>query len=110
MLTTNSLNFDDPSFDRDSVSMDHIMKLINRKKEQELPMVEFDQSDVKELEEFCRTHGIVGFNCGNMNPKAALEILKNRVGSATNVVKSLESQGYEVAGKDYKHKKQLLNG
>lgn len=110
MFTTNSLNFDDPSFNRDSVSMDSIMKLINRKNEsEEVPTVKFDQSDVKELEDFCKQHGIVGFNCGNMSPKAALEILKRRVGSSENVVQSLEQQGYSVVGKDY-NTKQLLNG
>jgi hypothetical protein len=109
MLTTNSLNFEDPEFNRDSLSMDEIMKLINHKTESEV-VVEFDKTSEKELNEFCNQHGIIGFNCGNMPPKVALEILKNRIGDVKHVVKNLESQGYEIVEKSYKSRKQLLNG
>ena len=44
------------------------------------PIQEFPQQDINELESFCRKYGIIGFNCGRMNPKAALRMLKSRMG------------------------------
>jgi hypothetical protein len=44
------------------------------------PIQEFPQQDIEELESFCRKYGIIGFNCGRMNPKAALRMLKSRMG------------------------------
>ena len=44
------------------------------------PVQEFPQSDIDELESFCRSHSILGFNCGRMNPKAALQMLKGKLG------------------------------
>lgn len=44
------------------------------------PISSFNDSDINELESFCRKHGIIGFNCGNMNPKAALRLLKMKMG------------------------------
>ena len=44
------------------------------------PIQEFPQEDINELESFCRKYGILGFNCGNMHPKAALRMLKMRMG------------------------------
>jgi hypothetical protein len=32
------------------------------------------------LEEFCKSHGILGVNFKNMNPKAVLNMLKNKIG------------------------------
>jgi hypothetical protein len=43
-------------------------------------LFQFNIEDRKELESFCKKHGIVGFECGNMNPKAALKMLKSRLG------------------------------
>jgi len=44
------------------------------------PIQEFPQQDINELESFCHKYGIIGFNCGRMNPKAALRMLKSRMG------------------------------
>ena len=44
------------------------------------PIQEFPQQDINELESFCRKYGIIGFNCGRMHPKAALRMLKMRMG------------------------------
>jgi hypothetical protein len=111
MFTTNSLNaFNPTGKPKDELSMDDIMGLLNKTQDEEIPEIQYNEEDVKELEKFCRNHGIAGFNCGNMNPKAALEILKKRVGNVNHVVKDLESVGYEVVGKDYTYKKQLLQG
>ena len=58
--------------------------LVKRKKQGEdttlPPIQEFPQQDIEELESFCRKYGIIGFNCGIMNPKAALRMLKSRMG------------------------------
>ncbi len=44
------------------------------------PVQQFPQSDIDELESFCKAHGILAFNCGRMNPKAALQMLKGKLG------------------------------
>lgn len=77
----------------------------------EIPRVEpYKSEDVKALEEFCKEHGIVGFNCGRMSPGAALAMLKGRMGMPSNVVASMEAMGHKVVGKNYSQNKQLLNG
>ncbi len=58
------------------------------------PIQEFAQEDINELESFCRKYGILGFNCGRMHPKAALRMLKSRMGvpieeAAPTKIKSL---------------------
>jgi hypothetical protein len=53
---------------------------------------EYDVNDVRELEEFCHNHGILGFNVGRMSPKSALQMLKNKMGiqtQPTNIKKIL---------------------
>lgn len=64
--------------------------LLKRKKQQdsgELPPIkDIDPDDLYELQQFCQKHGIIGFNCGKMNPKAALQILKSRMGIKENPV------------------------
>lgn len=44
------------------------------------PISQIDADALYELQEFCQKHGIVGFNVGRMNPKAALKMLKARMG------------------------------
>jgi hypothetical protein len=44
------------------------------------PVQQYDPKDIQELEEFCQRYGIMGFNFGKMNPKAALRMLKGRMG------------------------------
>lgn len=65
-------------------SFDPYQALLKRKQKGEdttlAPVQEFDPNDMFELQEFCKQHGIVGFNMGRMNPKAALKILKARIG------------------------------
>jgi hypothetical protein len=38
------------------------------------------EKDIKILDDFCKKHNIVGFNCGKMNPIAALALLKQKLG------------------------------
>jgi hypothetical protein len=44
------------------------------------PIQQYDPKDIQELEEFCQKYGIMGFNFGKMNPKSALQMLKNKMG------------------------------
>lgn len=63
---------------------DPYQSLLRRKQQSEDPMefptLEFNIEDVAALEEFCTQHNIVGFNFKHMNPKAALNMLKNKIG------------------------------
>lgn len=44
------------------------------------PQQSFPQEDIDALEKFCQKHGILGFNFGRMHPRAALNMLKNKMG------------------------------
>lgn len=63
---------------------DPIALMAKRKQQQDnsenIPIVNYNDKDINELESFCRKHGIIGFNCGRMHPKAALRMLKMRIG------------------------------
>lgn len=67
---------------------DPYQALLKRKKQQdsgELPPIkDINPDDLYELQQFCQTHGIVGFNFGRMNPKTALQMLKSRMGIREN--------------------------
>ncbi len=58
--------------------------LVRRKKQGEdttlPPVQEYATEDIEALESFCKAHGILGFNCGRMNPKVALQMLKGKLG------------------------------
>lgn len=43
----------------------------------------YNENDVYELEQFCKEHNILGFNCGRMNPKSALNMLRSKLGIKT---------------------------
>lgn len=64
--------------------------LLKRKKQQdsgEIPSItDMNPDDVYALQQFCQQHGIVGFNCGRMNPKVALHMLKSRMGIKENPI------------------------
>jgi hypothetical protein len=44
------------------------------------PIVTYNEEDVLALEEFCKTHNIMGVNFKNRNPKSILHMLKQRIG------------------------------
>lgn len=71
-----------------SHEFDPYQALLKRKKQQdsgELPPIkDIDPNELYELQQFCQKHGIVGFNCGRMNPKVALQMLKSRMGIREN--------------------------
>lgn len=55
------------------------------------PVHHWPEEDVKKLTDFCQRMGIVGFNCGNMSPLAALALLKQKLGVVDEFPKS---EGY----------------
>jgi hypothetical protein len=65
-------------------NFDPVDLMMKKKQQQDNPQLqstmEYNTDDMYELEEFCRKHNIIGFNCGRMNPKAALRMLKSRMG------------------------------
>lgn len=48
-------------------------------------VTQYDPKDIQALEEFCQQYGIMGFNFGKMNPKSALQMLKNKMGIVEKV-------------------------
>jgi hypothetical protein len=112
MLTTDSLTtFTPTGKSSDELSMDDILALLKNKTSKNLPPeIQYNEDDIKELEKFCESHGIINFNCGNMSPKAAIKILKSRMGIVDHTIANLESQCCKIVGKNYDHTKQLLNG
>lgn len=100
---------------RRSSAIDPYQIMVNRHKQNageisaEYPVQKWSQEDILKLEDFCRRHGIVGFNCGTMSPLAALAILKNKLGVIDDPT---TSEGY---GPNYPYtgaikKKTLLKG
>ena len=87
----------------DYPSFDPYQMLLKRKSRGEdtqmPPIMDYDPNDVYELEQFCRKHNILGFNCGKMNPRAALSMLRNKIG-----VKHTEVSTPSISNK------RLLNG
>lgn len=75
---------------------------------------EWPSEDISTLESFCRKNGIIGFNCGKMNPKAALALLKKQVGNFENVpMDDRVIDGYQKVGTESmnpKIKKHILFG
>lgn len=62
-------------------------------KENEIPMEmnpaipEYDETEMNELQEFCRQRGIIGVNFNGMRPSAVLQMLKGKMGMAEQTVK-----------------------
>ena len=44
------------------------------------PIQDINPNDLYELQEFCKQHNIIGFSFGRLNPKAALMMLKQKMG------------------------------
>ena len=73
-------------------AFDPYQMLLRRKQQEEdpqsFPVIQYDERDIRELEEFCKKYNILGFNCGKMGPKAALNMLKNKLGVITEKVEN----------------------
>jgi len=70
---------------KDEVSAHDINKLLKGRSFEQTPLSyqdipQYDQKDVLALEQFCRENGILGVNFGKMNPRAALNMLKGKMG------------------------------
>lgn len=46
----------------------------------------YDPKDVEELEQFCKSRGIIGVNFGSMSPKAVLNMLQKKTGIPTEAL------------------------
>lgn len=105
--TTPSSTHSSPS----KTAIDPYQMMLNRKrKEGEDPAVQhWPEDDIKKLEEFCRQHGIVGFNCGTMSPLAALALLKQKLG-VVDTPSHTEGYGPNYPYTQAMQKKQLLHG
>lgn len=69
----------------DGVSLNDINSLLKGKNKKQITTsntekLVFDKNDEKELEDFCKKHGIMGVDFGNKNPKQILEMLKRHMG------------------------------
>jgi len=64
---------------KDEVSLSDITNMLKNRSSEPATM-EYNPEDVKELEKFCNEHGILGVNFGKMNPRAALNMLKGKMG------------------------------
>ena len=73
------------------------------------PIQNWPEADIKTLEDFCRQHGIIGFNCGTMNPLAALALLKQKLG-IVDTPSQTESYGPNYPYTEALKKRTLLHG
>lgn len=108
-------------------TVDPYQLMMQRKKGESMEIAptvvqKWPEEDVKALEDYCARMGIMGFNCGKMNPVAALAMLKKQVGDFTGVpLEERVPEGYEkrgtpsAYGPNYPYteamrKKQILHG
>lgn len=94
-----TMNYSIPAMghSNDSVSMSDINSLLRGRnfgmsKMDEKPfemnpsIPEYNEEDMKELQEYCQKRGILGVNFGNKNPRAVLQMLKARMGERNEPV------------------------
>jgi len=108
-------------------SFDPYQAMLKRKEAETAPIdpatiKQWPEEDVKRLQDYCERMGIVGFNCGRMNPIAAMAFLKGKFGGDYTDVPFEERipSGYEKLGTEgyepnYPYskamqKKQILHG
>jgi len=63
--------------------------------EDNTPKQTWPEKDIKLLDDFCKGHGIVGFNCGRMSPIAALAFLKQKLGIVDGPLEDRIPYGYQ---------------
>jgi hypothetical protein len=73
------------------------------------PVQNWPEADVKKLQDFCEKRGIFGFNAGNMNPIAALALLKQKLGVVDEFPKT-EGYGPNYPYTEALKKRILLSG
>ena len=73
-------------------AFDPYQMLLRRKQQEEdpqsFPVIQYDERDIRELEEFCKQYNILGFNCGKIGPKAALNMLKKKLGVVSEKIEN----------------------
>ena len=95
--TTMNLPMMPTGHSRDDVSSDAINSLLRgrtfgaqRREDSSFEMnpsiPEYNEEDMKELQEYCQKRGIIGVNFGNRNPRAVLQMLKARMGERSEPV------------------------
>ncbi len=116
-----------PTTSTSTAGFDPYQALLKKKEEETLPIdsstiQKWPDEDLKQLEDYCQTMGIVGFQCGRMNPKAALLFLKRKFGEDFSGIPLEERMpsGYEKLGNNVNNsnypysipanKKQILHG
>lgn len=52
------------------------------------PEVKRDDAGQEMLKKYCQSRGILGVNCGNMDPMAALNMIRKRIGDNTSLPSS----------------------
>lgn len=67
------------------------------------PSPKWPEKDLKALEDFCKQHNIIGFQCGRMHPAAALFMLKQKVGYTNIPLEDRVPEGYEKKGTPHPH-------
>lgn len=60
--------------------------------------VQWPEKDMEVLNDFCKQHNIMGFNCGRMSPISALAFLKNKIGLSDKSLSERIPFGYEKIG------------
>lgn len=81
----------------DSVSSDAINSLLRGRNfgmskmdekpfEMNPPIPEYNEDDMRELQEYCKKRGIIGVNFAGRNPKAVLQMLKARMGERSESI------------------------
>ena len=100
---SNRMILKDSMGNKDPNGFDPYLTMINKKKIEngevnEFQTIKWPEKDLKELEEFCKKHGILGFNCGRMSPIAALSLLKNKMGIVDSTTEERIPYGYSKIG------------
>ena len=103
---------------------DPYQQLLNKKKEETEPIdpstiQRWAEDDVNALTDYCKKMGILGFKCGNLNPKIALQKLKQSMGDYSEVpINQRIPEGWQEigthsgtsSGYSAVNKKQILHG
>lgn len=66
-------------------AFDPYKEMLKRKEAETAPIdpstvKQWPDADIKRLQDYCESMGIVGFSCGRMSPTAALAMLKSKLG------------------------------
>lgn len=86
-----------PAFDPHKMMVNKF-KMEKGEEVEPIEAVKWPEKEVKALEDFCKQHGILGFNCGRMSPLAALAMLKSKLGIIDAPLEERVPYGYQKMG------------